>query len=196
MERARQMRRDLITVAVVAVLLGAAMLLISSSAAFAHSAVEDQYSNATSDHYADVSSPSASASASASTAENQYSPPPPPSSAPPEYPTEEPSPDTQGQVDAFQSALQTINDLGASSGTSSSCDPRGSYGGLFGSPPECYVGSDSIIIPGEVYSTAPDGDAGSSTFGGYVYMPPMLPVLPGQERIAEALSQIASPWVR
>ena len=196
MQRARQMRRDLITVAVVAVLLVAAMLLISSSAAFAQSAVEDQYANATSDHYADVSNPSASASVSASTAENQYSSPPPPTSATPEYPPEEPSPDTQGQVDALQSALQTINDLGASSDTTSSCDPRGAYGGLFGSPPECYVGPDSIIIPGEIFSTAPDGDAGSSTFGGDVYMLPMPPVLPGQEAIAEGLSRIAAPWVR
>jgi len=45
MERARQMRRDLIAVAVVVVLLVGLLLLLSSGAAFAQSAAEDQYSS-------------------------------------------------------------------------------------------------------------------------------------------------------
>jgi hypothetical protein len=59
MEGQQQIRRDLITVAVVGVLLVGALLLISSGPAFAQSAAEDQY--AVEDQYS-----SASASASVS----------------------------------------------------------------------------------------------------------------------------------
>jgi cytoskeletal protein RodZ len=119
MKRAQQMRRDLITVAVVAVLLGAAMLL-NSNAAFAQSATEDQYSSATS------ASASPSAAASTSPTSDQYSnasgstaspttpatatptaSASPTATAPAPVNTEDPS-FTQAKVGALQSALQTI----------------------------------------------------------------------------------------
>jgi hypothetical protein len=103
MERARQMRRDLITVAVVAVLLGA-MLLISSNAASAQTATEDQYSSDTS------ASASASATASASPTSDPYSNGSGGGTAGPTTPapvdnTQDPS-GTQATADTLQSLLQ------------------------------------------------------------------------------------------
>jgi len=100
MKRARQMRRDLITVAVVAVLVSAAMLLISSNVASAQTATEDQYSSAT------------SASASASPTSDQYPNGSGGGTASPTTPapidnTEDPS-GTQATVDALQSTLQAM----------------------------------------------------------------------------------------
>jgi hypothetical protein len=147
MERARQMRRDLITVAVVAVLLGATMLLIISSAAFAQSATEDQYSSAT------------SASASASPTSDQYSNGSGGGTASPTTPapvdnTEDPS-GTQAMVDTLLKSLTTI----------SSCNPSGAYGGLAGLPGGCDMGAGSTDIPGQGVAT--NGDSGSTTFPGY-----------------------------
>jgi hypothetical protein len=73
----------------------------------------------------------------------------------------------------LQSGLQTVTNLGASSGTTSSCNPSGAYGGLFGSPGGCDIGPDSTAIAGQGGSGASDGDSGSSTFVGYVteYVP-------------------------
>jgi hypothetical protein len=158
MERARQMRRDLITVAVVAVLLGAAMLLISSNATSAQSATEDQYSSAT----------SASASASATSdqypngssgggAANPTTPAPAPTGNPttsaPENNTEDPS-GTQAMFGALLKTLTTI----------SSCNPFGAYGGLAGLPTGCDMGAGSTNIPGQGGSVATIGDPGSTTF--------------------------------
>ena len=107
MERARQIRRDLITVAVVVVLLGAAMLLISSNAASAQTATEDQYSSATS------ASASASATASANPTSDQY---PNGSSGGGTASSTTPAPvdntgdasGTQATADALQSTLQVM----------------------------------------------------------------------------------------
>ena len=167
--RVEQMKKDLITVAVIVPLLIAVLMVMGLREASAQSAAEDQYYNASgagSDQYTDPSSTPTSPAPSSGTGSGGS---PPTQTSPVEE-----SPLVGGSVDGVRQTLTNlVNSLaaqGASNGTSTpTCNPAGAYGGLAGWPGGCDMGTGSTNISGQASSGgAPNGGSGSFQIPGYV----------------------------